>query len=62
MNQPKRPLDLTLGVSVKNLNTSLKVNDLNKLLQQTVQAPDLPTNVSMKLDGNGCALVQVLVV
>ena len=58
-HQPRRPLSVNIGVKAKNLKENLLVNDDNRLLQQKTMLPELPTNASTNLEGDGCVLSQV---
>lgn len=60
-HQHQGPLQVTATVTAEGLTHSFTVNDNNKLLQQLVPLPTLPTNVTLGMEGEGCAVLQVTV-
>lgn len=59
-HQHQGPLSVTASVTAEGLTHSFTVNDDNKLLQQLVTLPTLPTNVTLGMEGQGCAIMQVM--
>lgn len=57
--QHQGPLMVTASVTAEGLTHSFNVNDDNSLLQQLVSLPTLPTNVTLSMEGEGCAILQV---
>lgn len=58
-HQHQGPLSVTASVTATGLTHSFSVTDDNKLLQQLVPLPTLPTNVTIGMEGQGCAVLQV---
>ncbi|XP_050717838.1 alpha-2-macroglobulin-like isoform X1 [Eriocheir sinensis] len=58
--QHQGPLSLTATVTAEGLTHSFSINDNNKLLQQLVTLPTLPTNVTLDMQGEGCAVMQAV--
>nr|AEC50080.1 alpha-2-macroglobulin [Pacifastacus leniusculus] len=54
------PLSVVATVTATGLTHPFTVTDDNKLLQQLVKVPTLPTNVSITMDGQGCAVLQAV--
>ncbi|XP_071524049.1 alpha-1-inhibitor 3-like [Panulirus ornatus] len=54
------PLNVVATVTATGLTHSFTVTDNNKLLQQLVTLPTLPTSVSMTMEGQGCAVLQAV--
>lgn len=55
----KGPLDVAVAVTATDLSHSIAVNEDNKLLQQLVTLPAVPTPVDISVKGQGCTVVQV---
>lgn len=53
------PLNVVATVTATDLSHSFTLTDQNKLLQQLVKLPSLPTSVSVSMEGQGCAVMQV---
>lgn len=53
------PLNVVATVTATDLLHSFTVTDSNKLLQQLVTLPTIPTTVSVSMEGQGCAVMQV---
>nr|XP_045622212.1 murinoglobulin-1-like [Procambarus clarkii] len=51
-------LNVVATVTASSLSHAFTVTDDNKLLQQLVKLPSLPTKVSFALDGQGCVVIQ----
>lgn len=58
-HQHQGPLNVSASATAEGLTHSFSVNDGNKLLQQLVTLPTLPTNVTLGMTGEGCAVLQV---
>ncbi|XP_050717837.1 pregnancy zone protein-like isoform X3 [Eriocheir sinensis] len=58
--QHQGPLSVTATVTAEGLTHSFSINDNNKLLQQLVTLPTLPTNVTLGMEGEGCAVMQAV--
>ncbi|XP_063849335.1 alpha-2-macroglobulin-like [Scylla paramamosain] len=52
------PLNVVASVKAEGLEHTFNVNDDNKLLQQLKTLPILPTQVSLTMTGDGCAVLQ----
>ncbi|XP_076068941.1 alpha-1-inhibitor 3-like isoform X2 [Oratosquilla oratoria] len=52
--------NLTVTVGAENLQHSFSINEKNKILQQFVMLPTLPTDVTLEMTGQGCALLQAV--
>ncbi|XP_042230883.1 alpha-1-macroglobulin-like [Homarus americanus] len=52
--------DLVVTVEAGGLEHNFLINEDNKLLQQMVNLPTLPTNVILDMAGEGCAIVQAV--
>lgn len=53
------PLNVVATVTATDLSHSFTLTEQNKLLQQLVTLPSLPTSVTVNMDGQGCAVMQV---
>lgn len=53
------PLNVVATVTASGLAHPFTVTDDNKLLQQLVKLPTVPTKVSITMEGQGCAVLQV---
>ncbi|XP_042884509.1 alpha-1-inhibitor 3-like [Penaeus japonicus] len=53
-------LNLVVTVNAKNLSRAFEVNENNRLLEQLMKLPDLPSNVSITMEGRGCAVMQAV--
>ncbi|XP_042880594.1 alpha-1-inhibitor 3-like [Penaeus japonicus] len=56
----KGPLDVAVAVTATDLSHSIAVNEDNKLLQQLVTLPAVPTPVDISVKGQGCTVVQAV--
>ncbi|ROT84366.1 alpha2 macroglobulin isoform 3 [Penaeus vannamei] len=54
------PLNVVATVTATDLSHSFTLTEQNKLLQQLVTLPSLPTSVSVNMDGQGCAVMQAV--
>lgn len=54
------PLHVEATVTATNLTHTFTVTDSNKLLQQLVTLPTFPTNVTLGMEGQGCAVLQAV--
>ncbi|XP_071524396.1 alpha-1-inhibitor 3-like [Panulirus ornatus] len=54
------PLNVVATVTATGLTHPFTVTDDNKLLQQLVTLPTLPTSVSINMEGQGCAVLQAV--
>ncbi|KAB7508100.1 Alpha-2-macroglobulin-like protein 1 [Armadillidium nasatum] len=52
------PVDLTVLVTMGDVENSFTVNEQNKLLQQSVPFPVVPTSITFDIVGQGCVLLQ----
>ncbi|KAL7648960.1 UNVERIFIED_CONTAM: hypothetical protein RMT77_000895 [Armadillidium vulgare] len=52
------PIDLTVLVTMGEVENSFTVNEQNKLLQQSVPFPVVPTSITFDIVGQGCVLLQ----
>lgn len=57
----KGPLDVTLTITATDFSQSITVNEDNKLLQQLVNLPVVPTPVDITVKGQGCTVIQVCI-
>merc|ERR1712002_625081 len=53
-------LDAIIKVKTTDLSHSFKIDENNKLLQQQVSIPTLPTTVKLDVEGEGCVLMQAV--
>ncbi|XP_076068986.1 murinoglobulin-1-like [Oratosquilla oratoria] len=53
-------LNLTVTMETEGLSKSLNIDNENKLLQQFVMLPTIPTNINLHMTGQGCALLQAV--
>lgn len=58
-NTHQGPLDVVATVTAQDLSHSFTVNENNKLLQQLQKLPTFPTDVTINIEGQGCAVMQV---
>lgn len=58
-HQHQGPTDVVVKVTSVGLLHTFSITESNKLLQQRVTLPNLPTSVSINMEGRGCALLQV---
>ncbi|XP_063596598.1 alpha-1-inhibitor 3-like [Penaeus indicus] len=54
------PLNVVATVTATDLSHSFTLTEQNKLLQQLVKLPSLPTSVSISMEGQGCAVMQAV--
>ncbi|XP_069170675.1 alpha-1-inhibitor 3 isoform X3 [Procambarus clarkii] len=54
------PLNVVATVTASGLAHPFTVTDDNKLLQQLVKLPTVPTKVSITMEGQGCAVLQAV--
>ncbi|XP_047484789.1 alpha-2-macroglobulin-like isoform X4 [Penaeus chinensis] len=59
-HQKKEAVNLVITVEGEALEHAFFVDEANKLLQQQVNLPSLPSNVILDMEGEGCALVQTV--
>lgn len=59
-HQKKEAVNLVITVEGEALEHAFFVDESNKLLQQQVNLPSLPSNVILDMEGEGCALVQTV--
>ncbi|XP_076068974.1 alpha-2-macroglobulin-like protein 1 [Oratosquilla oratoria] len=53
-------VNLTVTFGAENLRHSFNINEKNKILQQFAMLPTLPTDVTLEMTGQGCALLQAV--
>ncbi|XP_063596628.1 alpha-2-macroglobulin-like [Penaeus indicus] len=56
----KGPLDVTVTITATDFSRSITVNEDNKLLQQLVNLPVVPTPVDITVKGQGCTVIQTV--
>ncbi|CAL4154476.1 unnamed protein product, partial [Meganyctiphanes norvegica] len=60
-SQDQGPVDMQVALQAEALNPhTFIINEDNKLLQQMVVLPTIPTKVSLDMAGTGCALLQAV--
>lgn len=61
-NTHQGPLDVVATVTAKDFSHAFTVNENNKLLEQLQKLPTFPTDVTVNIEGQGCAVMQVSLV
>ncbi|XP_042229017.1 alpha-2-macroglobulin-P-like isoform X2 [Homarus americanus] len=59
-SQHQGPLNVNVAVTAAGLLHTFSITESNKLLQQTIEFPSLPTIVSVDMEGQGCVVLQVV--
>ncbi|XP_047480379.1 alpha-1-inhibitor 3-like [Penaeus chinensis] len=59
-NTHQGPLDVAATVTAQDFSHSFTVNENNKLLQQLQKLPTFPTDVTVNIEGQGCAVMQAV--
>ncbi|ROT63906.1 alpha 2 macroglobulin [Penaeus vannamei] len=59
-NTHQGPLDVVATVTAKDFSHAFTVNENNKLLEQLQKLPTFPTDVTVNIEGQGCAVMQAV--
>lgn len=54
-----RNISITLSVNARGLERYINITHNNKLVQQLVEIPTVPTTLAYRAGGRGCVVVQV---